>query len=233
MRTRLIVAVAILAGCSTDPAVQSGRDSGVRHDVATSLLAGRSGRLREGVDSLALARLLEAVPPEARTLVRASFEERTDDLQIDLSVIEGVEGLDSLLAAVTAPGRQPRPMENSVWSRPVTFVLREDDDSEEIRIVRRAGREGGDEIILSRATANRGQVTDALRVLAALREQQGMVPAQDHVARVTVRGAGPSGPQPASWSSYLDRTLADLKASPRRAVSGLGARVLVVEAIGQ
>lgn len=193
------------------------------------LPADELGRLREGVDPVALEHLLAMVHPSHRAELLRFFE-HTPDASSARSLIRMNDPVlqQAFEAAWVAPGAEPhrgRAAERSREARtaPMQLALVSD--------FRLGGREA-DAVVLHRADGHdlillRERDADATKLLAAQRQllrsrrEHGLRPAQDRVISIHVDAAAlPPG-------ELQEQAVRDLRRAPRRPVAGLGeARVI-------
>ncbi len=228
----MLAVASLLAACSGDsvtpqPITRAGSAPSLRGILATS-----TGRLRPEVDSVALQRLLDSVPPETRSYVRAAFEGHQGT---SMQLTAADPRMQTLIDAVT-PGRMSMSAAQSeigrgAWTAPVTLALVSGEGDSAVGFQRGAGANGRDVIVLHDGDLEARKLSAALRGLALLRRKDGVVANRNYTARVRVsQGRSES----ASWIAYLDQKIGELRAAPQRSVPGIGqARVLVIQSVGK
>lgn len=233
----------LLLGCAADRSVVQPASAAVIDSAVIALVEGSSGRLEPNLDTVALRRLLDALPIEARPLVRAAFEEHGGRIY-EVAGIEGIPNASALLEAVTAPQREARKTRVAgasrsvdVWVEPVTLALvdQSGETGSDIVIQRRVAPEAHDVVILTPASAHPRWATEAFRALATLRRRDGVVPTQDRTVYMKIPAArSPTLTGPRSWTEYVRAKLVELRASPTTHVAGLGmAKVLEIQSLGR
>lgn len=221
----------IVTGCLALVGCEQGRTTAPANRGTERSTA--SARLRPGIDSVALERLLASLPESARALARSAYQ-MDADLYVSLSVA-GDSGLAARVAAVTAPGqsaqvRLARAAAN-IWSEPVTLAL-VPDGAAGLTISRSMVRAEGDRILIPMGLANVEHLSAALRMLARLRQREATTSRNiSLVFRATERSL-PSE-LPSSWRSYLEGKLNELRAARMERLPGLGdARVVRIARMG-
>jgi hypothetical protein len=239
-RERVFLALTLCLACSacTDDSVGIAV-IGMR-EPATRLLV-EPGRLRPGVDSLALDSLLAEVPAGMRMALRASFEVRAgvmvdfDSLAGDARLHAAVRALDS----VARMGRLWSPLQPNVgrasdlWRTPIRLVVVNDTSSPaELRVRRHGGDAPYDELIV-RGASTVTVLDIAFRQLALVRSRTGYSSTGNGELRLALRV--PSGlSMPRSWRMYLERVVLHLNARPpERGGEYPGARSLWINRLGQ
>ncbi len=219
----------LLAGCSGDHSAALPTAQSTPKPSTTALGPAESGRLQSGVDTVALRRLLEALPGDVRPAVRATFERHSGHFY-QLAPDGLSPELRPLVDAVTAP-RSVVADSADVWSAPVTLALLPGEGSGSSTSIRRSASPPSDYIILYDVGLDATRLGQSLRGLALLRLRDGVVARSEYLARVMSRTARS---EPQSWMAYLDRKLEELRAAAPRDVPGIGiARVIEIQRVGQ
>jgi len=246
MRTLFLLLVAattiVAAACFSDRVTDNARASFDGESLVVALTSAAPGRLQRGIDSVALRRLLNAMPVDLQPLVRAAFEEHSDRW-FEIGSIEGVPRSQALIEAVTAPrqaaaARRGAPSASpDVWSAAVSVVLVEGDAAHQVGpvIQRHGGRTPKDFVVLRAADANVGSLSEALRTLAVVRRREGTVASEDRTIPIAYRSTiRSSRDEPRSWVGYLETKLVQLRAQPTTRVPRLGiVRIIEISKLGQ
>ncbi len=236
----IVAAAMAAASCNNDETTFQYQPSFDSESLVVALTRGQPRPLQPGVDTIALQRLLGALPVESRPIVRAAFEDHPDRLY-DLGSITGVPGSAAMIDAVTAPRRAaatPRSASSggNVWDAPVTIVLVAGDtpDASRPMIKRRGGAGAGDLIVLREVDASVSQLSQALRTLAVLRRKHGVLKTEDRVTPLMFRSTiAVRQQEPGSWVAYLNMKLSEVRSKRATRVPGIGmARVLEIARLG-
>lgn len=187
------------------------------------------GRFRTDIDTVALRRLLAALPPGVQDVVRSSFE-LTPNVMEDVS-IRGSPTLEGMLASVYRPS-EPRasasltqtlkavPGARESWRRPILIALAPESQlpSGAAALVSRSVTAKSDVVILRESDAHVDHLDAALRALYRLRRTDGSQPKVDRIFKVQ------SSPmkRPASWANYLEGKLSALRRAPLSEVPRFG-----------
>jgi hypothetical protein len=236
-KVRIVAMVALgaamLAACSDRSPVESSRDlfTASRSAYEALGLGAPVHRLRPGVDSVAIARLLAKLPAGTRAAAHAAFEQRVGAAMTLHSEQADVQAdIDGIVRGETVYAEAHRKLGKPIWNRPISVLL----VSGGTPIVRVwSAKLGGraEYIVVSDSAATPQLLSAALRYVARSRSSGRPIPGgyvELHPrASATTR-------LPSSWYSYLTNEITLLRAQPIGTVTGIGTgRLLTISSVGQ
>lgn len=229
-------ALAVLAACagSDDPSQPITDTRGVPQ---TALASRGHSLLRPDVDTIALQRLLAAVPYSSRDVVLSSFELVPGEMR-DLSFedraqdqLAGAVYKQSDLTAAAQPNLSRVEGEGRVrlWNRPVLLALAVDAKlvPNDGVLVLRSARWDYDVVLLGKDAANVHGLDAGLRAVYSVRLHDGLRPRSNRVGKLQLRSSFSSQARggnllPRSWNTYLESKLSAARNAGVRVVPGLG-----------
>jgi hypothetical protein len=220
----------LLIGCSTDQGPLQPSETDAVAPGRDFMLHSRTGKLRPGVDSIALLRLLGAVPPSMRTMVRAAFEEHQGaSLRLSArdpsvqALFDSIMGSPPAVAQVSANSDARR-----TPPAPVVLALLPGSAGPTVDIRPGFAPLNRDVVVLHDDGLDAGKLGEALRTLAIVR-QRGLDRQTSEPVRY--RSNSPHS-QSTAWTQYLTRKISEVRHSPEFYVRGLGqVRLLEVPSV--